>query len=99
MQGCLLNDQVLMQKGFADVGEELDRVVKQLGRTNRTELCIAYVKSHQCLDHILMGVDNLIQAQANISYFNTPNLSCEQMAHAHMPFRGIPVELLDVRKW
>lgn len=99
LQGAILNDKILMKKGFAKILEILDHLVKKFGRVDRIDLCIAYVKSQKSIKHILMGVDNLYQLQQNNAYFNSPDLTDYEIQEVQACFKNTPIALLDIRKW
>ncbi|MBV6624163.1 MAG: aldo/keto reductase [Rivularia sp. (in: Bacteria)] len=78
---------------------KLDKLVQELGRENKTDLCLAYVRSQTWINSIVIGVDSLLQLKENIRLFQTPLLTNEQSEIVEEMLGGATDELLNPTKW
>lgn len=77
----------------------LDKLVKALGRLNRADLCLAYVRGLPWVASIVLGVDNVAQLQENIRLFSMPALMDDELAQVEQELCDAPPALLDPSQW
>ncbi|MEZ5692068.1 MAG: aldo/keto reductase [Rickettsiales bacterium] len=99
LQGLILNDNLLEQKGLTHLSFILDSLVKKHRYKNRIELCISYIKSIHQIDKIIIGIDNINHLRNNLLYFNNNILTEEDIRIIKKKFICVPENILDIRKW
>jgi aryl-alcohol dehydrogenase-like predicted oxidoreductase len=108
LQGTLLNDAPLwpewaVAEGWAQrVLEPLDRLVEELGRTSRADLCIAWVRSLPWVTHVLVGMRSLEQLRANVRLFDnqiSPPLSHAELALVEAQLPAVSERLISPWLW
>lgn len=67
------------QEDQAVVGKWLIEHAKGCSRLNVADLCLSYVNSLPWIDGVVLGMETLDQLKENITYFNQPLLSEEQI--------------------
>ncbi len=77
----------------------LDRLVKALGRSSRTDLCLAYARAQDWLDSIVLGAETHAQLVQNIALFNRPPLDVAQCARLTAELPGGPPALINPALW
>jgi spore coat polysaccharide biosynthesis protein SpsF len=81
------------------LNDQLDRLVKELGRESRADLCFAYVRSQAWIDSVVVGVERMDQLMENIQLFCKPPLSKDEVLLVESMQDKVPAELLDPAKW
>lgn len=79
--------------------QNLDILVHDLQRCNRTDLCIAYVRAQTWIDSLVVGAETMAQLKENITMFQNPPLTVDECATVETILTGASAELLDPSKW
>jgi aryl-alcohol dehydrogenase-like predicted oxidoreductase len=103
LQGILINNFDKYPKlncGEKDVFNKLNTLVEKLNFTNKTELCISYVKSVDWIKGCIFGVDNETQLLENINLFNyTKKIDNHTVNYIKKIFANIDNKIIDPRMW
>ena len=105
LQGLLANKSVdaILPNTPKELALELDRnldiLVYDLKRYNRTDLCFAYVRAQIWIDSLVVGTETMVQLKENITLFQNPPLTVDECATVEKILTGAPVELLDPSNW
>lgn len=86
-------------KRRAEVLATLDRLVGELGREGRVDLCLAYVLALPWVTSVVLGAENAVQLRANAELVTRAPLSpteCDRVRGALPP---VPAALLDPERW
>ena len=76
----------------------LDKMVVDLERENRIDLCIAYVLSLPWVTSLVIGVETLEQLQTNLGYMNKP-LSIDELKMIEENCPLVPEQFLNPANW
>jgi spore coat polysaccharide biosynthesis protein SpsF len=79
--------------------KKLDELVQHLGRESRTDLCLAFVRAHEGIISIVLGMETLNQLDENLRLFTLPALSSDEYAEAEKYIAPVSERLLDPSKW
>ncbi len=103
LQGVLLSgpDAWPKKDGFdaKPICERLDVLVKELGRRNRANLCLAYLNSCPFVDSIVVGVETIGQLQDNLELFQQVTLLPAEKQRVESSFKDVPAWLLNPAGW
>ena len=77
----------------------LERALLLSGRETAAELCVAYVRSQEWIDGVVLGVETLAQLRSNLALMSKPVLSGEEIAVAEGLLPRVPAGLLDPSCW
>ena len=72
---------------------------EQFKRKSIIDLCIAYVKSQNWIDGIVVGIDNIKQLRNNIALFNNKNLTLDNINEIDLSRPKVNNVLLNPNKW
>jgi spore coat polysaccharide biosynthesis protein SpsF (cytidylyltransferase family)/aryl-alcohol dehydrogenase-like predicted oxidoreductase len=84
MQGLLMcEDTSLWRRALVDEPSGfiawLRKTTNEYARASVADLCVAYVRAHDWIDGVCVGMETLEQLEANIQLFQFPPLSSEQV--------------------
>lgn len=84
LQGLAISSEVELWKKAnvqkpSDIHLWLDQQVHKFCRLNKVDLCIAYVRSMDLIDGVVIGVDSVDHLMMNLSYFDQPTLKLSQI--------------------
>ena len=102
LQGLLLNqayawpDWVDMRCKFT---ERIESLVRELGRKNSADLCMAYVRSFSWVTTLVLGVETLHQLEGLLALAAEPVLTQEQVCLVQGNFVDVPARLLNPSQW
>ncbi len=101
LQGLLLMDK---WPNFTNIDSEwyvenINTLAKSMGFANKKMLCMAFAKSLDWIDGIIVGADNLAQVQENVGLFSVRRLSSSEMESIANAFPDTPSSLVDPRRW
>ena len=77
----------------------LDDLVAKLRRADRTDLCIAYVRSLPWVTSVVLGMESNAQLSHNLAAVQRPPLSSEERAHVDSAIPDLPESLLNPALW
>ena len=78
---------------------KLDDLVKTTGRCDRADLCIAFLRSTDWIDGIVVGMEDLEQLDQNITLFKEKPLTSDENALVRQQFKNLPEFLLNPALW
>lgn len=77
----------------------LDRLVAELGRRDRLDLCLAYVRGHAWVDDVVLGCRRLGQLGQLADALERPSLTADEIAAVHAAVAPGPLNLVDPSRW
>ncbi len=77
----------------------LDHAAQELGRTDRADLCFAYVAAQDWIDAIVVGAETPEQLRQNLERCRRPPLNATECRRVEELLSGAPERLLDPSKW
>lgn len=77
----------------------IDNWVTLFNRANRQDLCLAYVRGLSWISSLVLGMETEIQLQENLSLFDKPPLSQEQINHINQAMLPLPESFLNPAQW
>lgn len=77
----------------------LDGLVTELGRRDRLDLCLAYVRGHTWVDDVVLGCRRLDQLDQLADALAQPSLSADEIAVVHAAVAPGPLNLVDPSRW
>lgn len=80
-------------------GAWIDQLVNDLGRRDRADLCLAFVRAHSFIDGIVLGCETPAQLAANLAAFGRPALTDEQVSEVRRMRPIVSEMVLDPSKW
>lgn len=104
LQGLLLHDdQALWRRAHldtcSDVGAWLDEMTRRFDRLDRSDLCLAYVRSLSFVDGIVIGMETEAQLQCNLARFDRPCLTLDQRDALEASRPKLEACSLDPSQW
>ena len=103
LQGLLVSEKPVPREW---VGEDVDtwrrkvdNLVTRLGRQSRMDLCVAYVRAHDWIDSLVLGVDSLSQLRMNVELFEFPPLKKEERESVEDELGNAPENLINPLLW
>ncbi len=103
LQGLLLSDPDRWPRSNElDAGtftSGLDKLVGTLNRSDRDDLCLAYVAAQSFVTSIVVGVETEAQLQANLALMTNPCLTDDEVAVADQALPHAPEWLLNPAEW
>ena len=78
---------------------QLDRLVAELGRQSRADLCIAHVLAQPWIDSVVLGMETAAQLQTNLQLVRQPPLSAEALRAIEAAFADVPDTVLNPSLW
>jgi spore coat polysaccharide biosynthesis protein SpsF len=103
LQGVLLLDSEKWPRvpgvDAAAIVRELDALVAQLDRSNRADLCVAFVKSLDWVDGLVVGVERTEQLLENVRQFGGAELDATERQLVLDRLPRVPDALLDPSQW
>lgn len=79
--------------------KKIDRLVLELGRKNRKDLCFAYVRAQKWITSLVIGVESIGQLRENMKLFLRQPLNQEECAYVQETLAGAPEQLLNPAEW
>ena len=84
----------------AAVCEALDRLVAQLGRQNRVDLCLAFVRAFKSITCTVFGAESLQQVEESLSWQTQPSLTQAEVQTCRKTLQNVASQrLLDPWRW
>ena len=81
------------------LGRLLDESVTALGRMDRSDLCLAYVRGLPWVDSLVVGMETIDQLRTNLSLALRPALSADERAWLEQRLPALPLGLVDPSRW
>jgi spore coat polysaccharide biosynthesis protein SpsF len=83
----------------ADLTARLTRIARDLDRDSVTDLCLAYVRGHDWIDGVVVGMENLMQLALNVALFKRPPLTQAEIDHVDIALPRASETLLNPALW
>jgi spore coat polysaccharide biosynthesis protein SpsF (cytidylyltransferase family)/aryl-alcohol dehydrogenase-like predicted oxidoreductase len=102
LQGILLASQDVWPTGFVDNAmyvSRIDRLVVDLKRESRADLCLAFLTGTEWISSVLVGVETELQLIANIQLARRPALTQEEKRYVREILGCAPITLLNPAAW
>jgi spore coat polysaccharide biosynthesis protein SpsF (cytidylyltransferase family)/aryl-alcohol dehydrogenase-like predicted oxidoreductase len=104
LQGLLLLDNLPQwrQAHVADGGAViawLDAKVRRLGRLDRADLCLAYVRGLPFVDGVVIGMETVQQLTENLIRFDRPPLTTQEISMLSVERPRLDERSLDPGQW
>lgn len=103
LQGLLANDieqwSAVHGVSFLAINQPLDRLVVETGRQNRADLCIAFVRSQDWIDGVVIGMEHSDQLRNNLELFSRPPLAGDECEWIYSAVPRLPEVLLNPVLW
>ena len=103
LQGLLANDieQWSAVHGVSSlaINQRLDRLAAETSRQNRADLCIAFVRSQDWIDGVVIGMEHSDQLRNNLELFSRPPLSGDECERIYSAVPRLPEALLNPVLW
>ncbi|MNY63643.1 hypothetical protein D3C86_2006300 [compost metagenome] len=77
----------------------MDRLVHDLARESRADLCFAYVRAQEWITSTVVGMEALAQLHENIRLFLRPSLTSDECRLVEDVLAGAPQRLLNPGLW
>jgi aryl-alcohol dehydrogenase-like predicted oxidoreductase len=81
------------------VNQWLDRLAAETGRQSRADLCLAFVRSHDWVDGVVIGMENSNQLGNNLELFSRPPLTEDERERVYAAMPRLPEALLNPALW
>ena len=103
LQGILLHPAERWPKCFGQTAEVvskiLDKLVQDLGRCSRADLCIAFVKGQAWIDSMVLGCDSVVQLEKNLNLIKKTSLDMEEYRRVRCELPQLDERLLNPAGW
>jgi spore coat polysaccharide biosynthesis protein SpsF len=83
----------------ADLRENLWRLSRELDRDSPADLCLAYVRAHDWIDGVVVGMESLSQLALNLALFKRPPLTSDEIAMVDASLPRATEKLLNPALW
>lgn len=83
----------------SDLTARLTRIARDLDRDSVTDLCLAYVRGHDWIDGVVVGMENLLQLALNVALFKRPPLTQAEIDHVDIALPRASETLLNPALW
>ncbi len=77
----------------------LRRTVDELGRRDVADLAFAFVRAQEWCDGVVVGMESTGQLEANMSAFELPALTADEVAHVRRTRPAMSEDVLDPSRW
>ncbi|MEP7056223.1 MAG: aldo/keto reductase [Caldimonas sp.] len=77
----------------------IDHWVAALNRTDRIDLCMAYVRGLPWVTSLVVGMEDAAQLRANLGYMQRPALSPAEIARVNASLPDLPEAFLNPARW
>jgi spore coat polysaccharide biosynthesis protein SpsF len=77
----------------------LDHAVSELGRADRIDLCMAYVRALPWVTSLVIGVERSEQLMQNLSLMQRPVLAPDELRWIESKLPDLPVAFLNPSRW
>jgi spore coat polysaccharide biosynthesis protein SpsF len=81
------------------LGSLLDDCVTTFGRTDRSDLCLAYVRGLPWVHSLVVGMETIEQLRTNLSLAQRPPLTADERAHLEQRLPVLPLGVVDPSAW
>ena len=79
--------------------EDINKLVKNLNRNSRADLCVAFILSYEWIDSIVVGVETIDQLHENFKLASQQPLNIEERNIVLKTLSNIEERLIDPSKW
>ena len=83
----------------ADLNFQLLDLTRRLNRESVADLCLAYARSQDWIDGIVVGMEHVSQLALNLALFKRPRLTVEESRHVEETLPRAPEQLLNPAQW
>jgi spore coat polysaccharide biosynthesis protein SpsF (cytidylyltransferase family)/aryl-alcohol dehydrogenase-like predicted oxidoreductase len=81
------------------IGRQLDDLCGRLGRESRLDLSLAYVRGHERVTSVVLGIDTVSQLSESVQLFQRPALSVAECDVVDDCVGQVKAALLDPSQW
>lgn len=81
------------------VRHDIAELVRELGRADAADLCLAYVRGHEFLTSVVLGAETSRQVIDQAGLMRRPALTPAEIEHVHARIPSPPEGLLDPSQW
>ncbi len=74
-------------------------LTRDLGRDSPADLCLAYVRAHDWIDGVVVGMESLAQLALNLALFKRPALTADEIAKVDDVLPRAAEDLLNPARW
>jgi aryl-alcohol dehydrogenase-like predicted oxidoreductase len=103
LQGLLANDierwSAVHGVSSLAINQRLDRLAAETGRQNRADLCIAFLRSQDWIDGLVIGMEHSDQLRNNLELFSRPPLVGDECERIYSAVPRLPEALLNPVQW
>ncbi len=82
-----------------EIVNHISALTRKLNRKSIADLCVAYVRSQNWIDCLVMGMENLNQLDQNVALFQNSRLNENECREIEEAFSDLPEELLNPALW
>ena len=83
----------------ADLNFQLFDLTRRMNRESVADLCLAYARSQDWIDGIVVGMEHVSQLALNMSLFKRPALTVAEARHIEATLPRAPEQLLNPARW
>lgn len=102
LQGLLISDAEIWPDWDVEATarvEQIKALVLKLGRSNRADLCMAYIRAYDWINSIVIGVETCEQLVDNFRLACEKPLTKQQASVVVENMSDVPVRLIDPSQW
>ncbi len=101
LQGLLMMEPSAQPRlgGLEGLMKKLQKLVSELGRESRADLCLAYAQAQNWVHGIVLGMESSRQLDENLKLFKRPALNEKECARVESELTGATETLLNPSKW
>jgi spore coat polysaccharide biosynthesis protein SpsF (cytidylyltransferase family)/aryl-alcohol dehydrogenase-like predicted oxidoreductase len=74
-------------------------LVRRFNREGVSDLCVAYVRSQNWINSLVLGCETMAQLEENLKLFRLPILTCDQCEEINQSFTNVPEEMINPSNW
>jgi aryl-alcohol dehydrogenase-like predicted oxidoreductase len=103
LQGLLINDATAWPAEWTALGGSISKQMADLcatlGRRNRSDLCMAYVRAFPWVTTLVLGVERRDQLEELLQNVRERPLSTSEVKEVQAVFPAVPERLLNPANW
>ena len=83
----------------SQIVDHLQRLAGAFNRRSIIDVAVAFVRAHNWIDGIVIGMETREQLVSNIALFTQPALTADETSYAQATMPRLPIALLDPANW